>query len=81
MGTYASRPKTITAVQYNGSNEEEIAALIGEVNVNATAGRLQIRQSEGIWENVQTGQWAAMTGVENNGVCIFSDILFRNLFE
>jgi hypothetical protein len=64
------RPGTFQAVQYTGSNLEEIISLVGVGNAH-TGGEpaLRVRLDADTWQDVKTGWWVS---VRDGDVCVSS---------
>lgn len=80
MATHSSRPVTITDEEWNGSNIDDIKALAGEENVSLVGDILQVRKSDGIWENVRIG-WRVARKQDNHVISVISASAFREFWE
>lgn len=80
MSTHASKPLTIHAEQWNGTNVAEITALAGAENVHHTEEILQVKNAGNRWAQVHRGWWVSKVAGTGE-LTVHADDSFRRFFE
>jgi hypothetical protein len=86
MRLYQSKPTTVEAVQYDGTNWTEVAELVttGKVAIPHGEGSLQIqagKDGESGWVNVPVGTWVVRKPMDSADVWPCDDPTFRARYD
>lgn len=71
---YEAVPQRIEAGQFDGSDVTRITGLAGEENVSFRNGHLQVRVSDGRWEDILRDWWVLRFG--DGSICVASGAAF-----